>query len=66
MKYLDDYQKEIDCGNSVVGRWMKLNIEYVRNGLENKDFYDPKKLTLPSISLNTFVTMSKVLHRSLS
>jgi len=44
MKYLDDYQKEIDCGNSVVGRWMQLNIEYVRNGLENKDFfYDPKK-----------------------
>jgi len=44
MKYLDDYKQEITQGKAVVGKWIKLNLEYIENGLkEGRFFYDEKK-----------------------
>ncbi len=44
MKYLDLYKREIAEGHAVIGKWMKLNIEFIENGLnEKKFFYDEKK-----------------------
>lgn len=44
MEYLDLYKEEIENGKSIIGKWMRLNLEYVENGLkENRFFYDSKK-----------------------
>ena len=35
MKYLDIYKERIKSGEDVVGKWIKLNLQYVERGLAN-------------------------------
>lgn len=42
--YLIEYKKKSDSGEITLGRWMKLNLEYVERGLkEGRFFYDSEK-----------------------
>ena len=42
--YIYEYYQAVEDGSIVVGKWIKLVVEYVINGLERKEFfYDAKK-----------------------
>lgn len=53
--YLKEYKKNIESGKDIVGRWIKLNIKYVENGLENNlFFYDAEKANKAIQFIETF------------
>lgn len=55
MKYLDIYKERIKSGEDVVGKWIKLNLQYVERGLANGDFfYDEKKAEMHIAFIETF------------
>lgn len=42
--YLQEYKALVESGEAVLGHWMQLNLQFVENGLRNKDFfYCPEK-----------------------